>query len=63
MMKKLVVLSEDDHKALVSLIKDSKKEIEIIKKYYQSYALCRINDKLNEVLSILTEEGEQEWLV
>ena len=57
-MKKLITFSEDEYTAMVALVKDTKKEIETIKKYYNSYALCRAHDKLIEILSILFGEGD-----
>ena len=59
MRKKLVLFSEDDHRAMVSLVKDSIKEIEkILETNNVTYGTFIVNHKLTEVLWILTEEGE-----
>lgn len=58
-MKKLVVFSEDDHTAMLSLVKDSINEVERMEEAHPIYALYLVHDKLNEVFSILTEEGEK----
>ena len=58
-MKKLVVFSEDDHTAMLSLVKDSINEVEKMKEAYPTYSLYLVHDKLTDVLSILTEEGEK----